>query len=70
MTVPRHELDSRHINRALGLFLLVFGLVILFSVVFTVTRAGMITNLIAGSILCAVGAGMVWMGRRKGGKGG
>ena len=51
------------INRALGLFLLCFGMIILFSIFFTETFAGKMTNLAAGFVF--VGIGLLMMFKRK-----
>lgn len=45
----------QQINRALGLFLVCFSLIILIAVFFTETIRGRITNCIAGLILAAIG---------------
>jgi hypothetical protein len=54
------KLKSAQINRALGLFTLFFGIVIIIAILFTETTIGQITNLVAGSILVAIGGGMAW----------
>jgi len=48
------------INRALGLFLLCFGVIILFSIFFTETVAGKMTNLAAGLVFVAIGLLMIF----------
>ncbi len=55
----------KQINRALGLFVSFFGAVVLFSILYTETFAGRMTNLGAGLILIAIGAGMVLRSRVK-----
>jgi len=52
-------MKNAKINRALGLFILFFGIVILISIFFTVRSIGTLTNLIAGAVLCAIGGGMM-----------
>ena len=52
------------INRALGVFLLFFGAVILVAVFFTESLVGKMTNLIAGSILGLIGALLFWQTKR------
>jgi len=52
------------INRALGLFLLCFGVIIFFSIFFTETFAGKMTNLAAGFIFVIIG--LLMMFKRKG----
>jgi len=51
--------QSRQINKALGVFLLFFGIVVLFSIFFTETFVGRTANAIAGLVLCAIGGGMI-----------
>ncbi len=52
------------INRALGLFLLCFGAIVLFALFYTETFAGKMTNLASGLIFVAIG--LVMMFKRKG----
>ncbi len=59
---------SAQINNALGVFILFFGIVILIATTHTNTYIGEMTNLVAGLILCAIGAGMIiksWMTIKK-----
>jgi len=53
------------INMALGVFISFFASVVLVSILFTETRIGKLTNLIAGVILAAVGAIMIVRSRTK-----
>ncbi|MEA3477021.1 MAG: hypothetical protein U9R60_02490 [Bacteroidota bacterium] len=53
------KLKNAQINRALGVFILFFGLVVIVAMVFTDTRVQMITDLIAGLVLSAIGGGMI-----------
>ena len=48
------------INRALGVFMLFFGAVILVAVFFTETAVGKLTNLAAGGIIVLIGA-LLWL---------
>ncbi|MCK4992393.1 MAG: hypothetical protein KAS29_17970 [Bacteroidales bacterium] len=57
------KLKSAQINRALGLFILFFGIVVIVAMVFTDTRIQLITDLIAGLVLCAIGGGMMLKSR-------
>jgi len=57
------KLKNAQINRALGVFILFFGLVVIVAMVFTDTRVQMITDLIAGLVLCAIGGGMILKSR-------
>jgi uncharacterized membrane protein YqjE len=53
------KLKNAQINRALGVFILFFGVVVIVAMVFTDTRVQMITDLVAGLVLSAIGGGMV-----------
>ncbi|MFH1719401.1 MAG: hypothetical protein ABIF19_18775 [Planctomycetota bacterium] len=55
------------INRALGLFLLCFGAIVLFAIFFTETFAGKMTNLAAGFIFVAIGLLMMFKRKSKSG---
>ncbi len=49
----------QQINRALGLFLVCFSVIIFIAVFFTETLSGKITNLIAALILAGIGLIMI-----------
>ncbi len=53
------KLKNAQINRALGVFILFFGVVVIVAMVFTDTRVQMITDLVAGLVLSAIGGGMI-----------
>ena len=53
------KLKNSEINKALGLFILFFGIVIIAATFFTTTFIGQMTNLAAGIVLTGIGAGMV-----------
>ena len=53
------KVKNAEINKALGFFILFFGLVIIIATFFTTTFIGQVTNLAAGIVLSAIGAGMV-----------
>lgn len=53
------KLKNAQINRALGLFILFFGIVVIVAMVFTRTRVQLITDLVAGLVLSAIGGGMM-----------
>ncbi len=53
------QIKSSEINKALGIFILFFGVVIILSTFFTETFIGEMTNLVAGIILSSIGGGMV-----------
>lgn len=52
-------IKSSQINKALGLFILFFGIVIIAATLFTTTFIGQMTNLVAGVILLSIGIGMI-----------
>ncbi|MBN2595003.1 MAG: hypothetical protein JXA81_15970 [Sedimentisphaerales bacterium] len=54
-----------HINRALGLFICFFAVVVLISIFWTETGPGKITNLGAGLILAVVGLIMIAKSKSK-----
>ena len=58
------QLDSARVNRALGVFLLMFGLLVLLAVFFTETVEGRLTNLVAGLVLVMIGGLMVFNARK------
>lgn len=54
------KIKDSEINKALGLFILFFGVVIIAATFFTTTFIGQMTNLIAGIVLSGIGAAMVY----------
>jgi hypothetical protein len=65
--IPRESERTRmsQINFALGIFVCFFGSVVLFSIFFTETIVGMMTNLGAGLILVVIGVGMIARSKTK-----
>ncbi|MBM4025053.1 MAG: hypothetical protein FJ280_06535 [Planctomycetes bacterium] len=61
-------LQEAQISKALGLFLLIFALVVLVSILFTDTGIGKLTNLGAGIVLAAIGGIMLLRVRKTGRK--
>lgn len=59
-----HQVSLGKIYMAMGYFLLFFGGVILFSILFTDTGIGKLTNLGAGSILTLISGSMIYYGYR------
>lgn len=53
------KIKSFEINKALGIFVLFFGVVIIGATFFTTSFIGQMTNLFAGVVLTAIGGGMV-----------
>jgi uncharacterized membrane protein HdeD (DUF308 family) len=60
----RMQDPMRQINRALGLFMSFFGVIVLVSAFYTETRIGSVTNLVAGSILTIIGIIMIFRRRK------
>ena len=58
------KLKNAQINKALGLFILFFGVVVIVAMVFTNTRIQLMTDLIAGLVLSAIGGGMMLKSRK------
>ena len=58
------KLKNAQINRALGVFILFFGVVVMVAMVFTNTRIQLLTDLIAGLVLSAIGGGMILKSRK------
>ena len=53
-------MQEAQINRALGVFMLAFALIILVSIFFTDTTIGKLTNLGAGGIIGLIGGAMFY----------
>jgi len=53
-------MQEAQINRALGVFMLVFAAIILVAICFTETTIGKLTNLGAGGIIGLIGGVMFW----------
>ena len=53
------KLKNAQFNRALGVFILFFGIVVIVAMVFTNTRIQLITDLVAGLVLSVIGGGMI-----------
>ncbi len=60
----KEKLKNAQINQALGLFILFFGIVVIVAMVFTNTRIQLLTDLIAGLVLSAIGGGMMLKSRK------
>jgi len=62
------KLQQAQINRALGIFMLAFSLIVIISIFFTETFVGKMTNLVAGLIMALIALAMLLksMGRGKG----
>lgn len=56
----REKIKNAEINRALGLFILVFGIIVIIAMVFANTFVEKMTDLTAGLVLTFIGGGMMW----------
>jgi len=54
------KLQQAQINRALGIFMLAFSLIVIISIFFTETFVGKMANLVAGLIMGSIGAAMIF----------
>lgn len=53
-------LKAAQINNALGFFIMAFGVIVLFAMIFTETFVEHMTDMVAGLILISIGGGMMW----------
>lgn len=60
----REKLKTSQINNALGFFILIFGLIVVFAMFFTETFVQKMTDLAAGVTLALIGAGMMWRAKK------
>ena len=58
------KLKTAQINNALGIFILIFGIIVIIAMVSPDTFAQQMTDLVAGLFLVSIGGGMVWKSRR------
>jgi putative Mn2+ efflux pump MntP len=54
------RLKSAQINNALGFFIMAFGVIVLFAMIYTETFVEHMTDMVAGLILISIGGGMIW----------
>jgi len=64
LTENQKKYKSAQINNALGLFLSIFGVIVIIAVPFSDNFVDKMTNLIAGLIIGVIGAGMMWKARK------
>ncbi|WP_339840016.1 hypothetical protein [uncultured Maribacter sp.] len=57
-------IKAAQINNALGFFILVFGFIVLFAMIYTETFVEHMTDMIAGLLLISIGGGMIWKARK------
>ena len=60
----RAKLKTAQINYALGLFILFFGVIVIFAMIFTDTFVQKMTDLAAGLVLSLIGGGMMLKSRK------
>ena len=60
----REKLKTAQINNALGLFILVFGIIVIFAMIFANTFIQKMTDLAAGLSLVIIGGGMMLKSRK------
>ena len=53
-------LKAAQINNALGFFIMAFGVIVLFAMIYTETFVEHMTDMVAGLILISIGGGMMW----------
>jgi multisubunit Na+/H+ antiporter MnhG subunit len=58
------RIKAAQINNALGVFMLAFGVVVLFAMLYTETMVQHLTDLVAGLVLISIGGGMMWKAKR------
>lgn len=58
------RIKEAQINNALGVFILTFGVIVLFAMIYTETFIQHMTDMAAGLLLISIGGGMVWKARR------
>ncbi len=57
------RIKAAQMNKALGIFILTFGFIILFAMIYTETIIEQMTDMIAGLLLLSIGGGMIWKSR-------
>ncbi|MBT3242430.1 MAG: hypothetical protein HN352_04715 [Bacteroidetes bacterium] len=58
-----NKIKNAKINNALGVFILFFGFIVIFAMIFADTFVQQMTNLVAGLVLCIIGGGMMLKSR-------
>ena len=57
------KIKNAKINNALGVFILFFGFIVIFAMIYADTFVQQMTNLVAGLVLCLIGGGMMLKSR-------
>ena len=58
-----NRVKNAKINNALGVFILFFGVIVVFAMIYANTQVQQMTNLAAGLVLCTIGGGMMLKSR-------
>lgn len=58
------KLKTAQINNALGVFIFLFGIIIIAAMYFTETFIQQMTDLTAGLLLALIGGGMIWKSQK------
>ncbi len=58
------KIKAAQINNALGFFIMVFGVIVLFAMIYTETFVEHMTDMVAGLLLVSIGGGMMWKAKR------
>lgn len=58
------KLKNAEINRALGFFILFFGVIVTFAMIYSETRVEQMTSLASGLTLVVIGGGMMLVARK------
>lgn len=58
------KLKTAQINNALGVFIFLFGIIIIVAMYFTETFIQQMTDLTAGLLLVIIGGGMIWKSQK------
>ncbi|WP_419211307.1 hypothetical protein ACNR9Q_11180 [Maribacter sp. X9] len=53
-------IKAAQINNALGFFIISFGVIVLFAMLYTETFVEHMTDMVAGLTLISIGGGMIW----------
>lgn len=58
------KIKNAQINNALGVFIITFGIIVIFAMIYTETFVQQMTDLVAGMVLVLIGGGMIWKAKR------
>lgn len=60
----KEKIKIAQINNALGVFMVAFGIIVLFAMLFTETFIQHVTDMVAGLLLIGIGGGMMWRSKK------